>query len=88
MDEWKFWLRSKTSERFRQGPLPWWVWALVLVGGLAVLVGWLVRRRTLQPQMVMLIERITPRLRVPETPLENIPPVIQDIPLPVQRTTE
>jgi predicted flap endonuclease-1-like 5' DNA nuclease len=70
----------------RQDHFPWWGWAIILAGALAVLVGWILHRRTAWERPVILKGSLNPRLMIEQTPIEPVVPVVQEIPLPVQRT--
>jgi predicted flap endonuclease-1-like 5' DNA nuclease len=85
MDELSQWIKQQTRFGRRRGAIPWWAWALAAAGGLSVLLSWLLRRRMQQraaepePAGTLTFPKV---LVAANTPVEIMPPVVQDIPLP------
>ncbi len=75
-------LKQKMRSEDGQGNIPWWVWAIILAGGLSALVVWLLQRRAAQQQAFSLAAPPSPRLSLSKTHVESTMPVIQEIPLP------
>ncbi len=76
--------KERTNSSKRGGRVPRWPWVVVAAGALSVLVGWLLRRQSV-PQEAKPSEAIPyPLMRVVNTPVENLAPVVQEIPLPAQ----
>jgi hypothetical protein len=83
MDDLSQWIKQKTGTSRSRG-LPWWAWALAVTGALSVLIGWLIRKRAVQTAPERQMEGLPfPKVRVAaNTPVENISPSVQEIPLP------